>query len=320
MARATIKDVAAAAGVSISAVSYILNGSTKKKYSEATVKAVRRAAEKLNYSPNNLARGMRSQKANAIGIVNFWENSGAVFAPTLRAVAEAAANLSVAAVICTGTEDLSYIEAYKNRTVDGFVIIAPCALQFNERAHIRALQEAGAPFAIINGSVRAENVFSVFYDYYAVSAFAVSHLLSLGRRRVVYVDEFSEEAARELRDRREGYVDTMREAGLLPRTYDLEHLRLDDLEGVESIVTSRAETARALMRRLLDEGIRVPATFEILSGSGEESGRESYLPLSCVEFSFAEAGEFAVRAAMGQAPCASLCPAPELRQGKTIRS
>ena len=90
MARATIKDVAAAAGVSISAVSYILNGSTKKKYSEATVKAVRRAAEKLNYSPNNLARGMRSQKANAIGIVNFWENSGAVFAPTLRAVAEAA--------------------------------------------------------------------------------------------------------------------------------------------------------------------------------------------------------------------------------------
>ncbi len=320
MARATIKDVAAAAGVSISAVSYILNGSTKKKYSEATVKAVRRAAEKLNYSPNNLARGMRSQRANAIGIVNFWENASTVFAPTLHAVADAAAALSVSAVICTGSEDLSYISAYKNRTVDGFVIIAPGAAQFNERAHIRALEEAGAPFAIINGTVHSDTVFSVFYDYYAVSAFAVSHLLSLGRRRVVYVDEFSEEAARELRDRREGYVDSMREAGLLPRTYDLEHLRLDDLEGVEAIVTSRSETARALMRRLLDEGIRVPATFEILSGSGEASGRESYLPLSAVEFSYAEAGEFAVRAAMGQAPCASLSPAPELRPGKTLRS
>ena len=47
MARVTIRDVAAAAGVSVSAVSYILNGSTDKKYSDTTVKAVRRAAESL---------------------------------------------------------------------------------------------------------------------------------------------------------------------------------------------------------------------------------------------------------------------------------
>ena len=89
MARVTIRDVAEAAGVSISAVSYILNGSTKKKYADSTVKAVKRAAERLGYAPNQIARGMRSQRANAIGIVNFWENNSAVFAPTLCAVAEA---------------------------------------------------------------------------------------------------------------------------------------------------------------------------------------------------------------------------------------
>ena len=319
MPKVTIRDVAEAAGVSVSAVSYILNGSTKKKYSEATVKAVRRAAERLAYTPNNLARGMRSQKANAIGIVNFWERNSAFFAPTLRTVAEAASASFISTVICTGCEDFSYIEYFKNRTVDGFVVIVPTSVQFNERAHIRALREAGAPFVIINGTVRGADIPAIYYDFYGASCVAVSYLLELGRRRIVYVDEFSEEAARELRDRREGYVDTVREAGLLPRVYDLEHLSLSDLSGAESIVTSRAETARALMRRFLDEGIRVPAGFEILAGSGEELAGEDSTPFTAVEFPYELVGQAAVRMATGLDPAAPITPKPTIRKGKTVR-
>ncbi|MBO7293680.1 MAG: LacI family DNA-binding transcriptional regulator, partial [Clostridia bacterium] len=109
MGKVTIRDVAAAAGVSISAVSYILNGSTKKKYSEATVKAVRRAAEKLQYTPNSFARSMRTQRANAIGIVSFFERSARDVAPMLRSVTEAAAAVGSAAVLCIGKDDFSYI-------------------------------------------------------------------------------------------------------------------------------------------------------------------------------------------------------------------
>lgn len=319
MARVTIRDVAEAAGVSISAVSYILNGSTKKKYADATVKAVKRAAERLGYAPNQIARGMRSQKANAIGIVNFWESNSAIFAPTLCAVAEAAKAIGCVTVVCTGCEDFSYIASYKNRTVDGFIIIAPSALRFNERAHIRALQEAGAPFAIINASLRLTDVASVFYNYYEVSALAVRHLFEKGLQRIAYVDEFIEEAARELRDRREGYEDTMREAGLLPRTYDLEHLRTDDLDGIEAVVTSRAETARALMRRLLDDGVRIPADLQLIAGSGEEDGREGYVALTAAEFSYRAAAEYAVRAVTGLEPPKAFVPSPAVVEGKTIR-
>lgn len=319
MSRVTIRDVAEAAGVSISAVSYILNGSNKKKYSDAAVKAVKRAAERLGYAPNQIARGMRSQKANAIGIVNFWENSSAIFAPTLCAVAEAARELGCVSVICTGCEDFSYITNYKNKTVDGFVVIAPSALRFNERAHIRALQEAGAPFVIINAGLRLTDVASVFYNYYEVSALAVKHLFEKGLQRIVYVDEFIEEAARELRDRREGYEDTMREVGLLPRTYDLEHLRVDDLEGIEAVVTSRAETARALMRRLLDDGIRVPNDFQLIAGSKEGNGREGYVALTSAEFSYRAAAEYAVRAVMGLDVPKAFVPSPAIVEGKTTR-
>lgn len=319
MGKVTIRDVAAAAGVSISAVSYILNGSTKKKYSEATVKAVRRAAEKLHYTPNSIARGMRSQRANAVGVVSFFEPSTRDFSLLLRAVTEAAAAIGSAAVLCVGKDDFSYIDAFRSRTVDGLVLIAPGAPSFNERAHARALAEAGVPFAILGGSLRTAGMPAVLLDYCGASALATEHLLSLGRKRVVYIDAFAENAARELRERREGYTDTMRGAGLLPRAYTLEKLNIEELGEIEAVVTDRAETARALMRRLLEEGLRVPACFDIVAGSGEVTLDEGYLPLTTVDFPFAEIGETAVRLATGALPPAPTVPSPVLLTGKSVK-
>ncbi len=319
MPRATIKDVAAAAGVSPSAVSYILNGSDKKKYADDTVKAVRRAAEKLGYSPNRLARGMRSQKANAIGIVTLWENASRILPPMLKAITEAAARLSVTSVLLPGAEDLSYVSAFRNRTVDGFVLIVPTALPFNERAHVRVLREAGAPFVVINGTLHEEGVATASFDYYEVSRLATAQLLSMGRSRIAYVDEFSASAARELRDRREGYVDTMRESGLLPRVYDLERLTVEELDGIEAVVTSRASVARSLERRLLDTGIRVPAGIELLAGSAEQEDCGSLAPLAFVEFPFDLLGEYAVYVSSGKETGRDLCPSPSLFEGKTLR-
>ncbi len=318
MKKATIRDVAALAGVSISAVSYILNGSEKKKYSDATVQAVRAAAAKLQYAPNSLARGMRSQKAHAIGIVNFWENASPIFAKTLRSVAEAASERSYATVICTGAEDYSYLHAFSSRTVDAIVLFAPTSVPFNERAHIREMQKMSVPFAIVNGNVHAEGVPALFYDYGTASRLGVELFLEKGRKKIAYVDEFSEEAARELRDRREGYTEAMIEAGLEPKLLDLRQLDLSDLSGVEAVVTSRAETARALMRRLLDEGIRVPDAFDLFAGSEEEAGCESYLPLTGAGFPFAEAGAYVLTAAL-DGVTASRTLSPQLYRGKTVR-
>ena len=269
--------------------------------------------------PSRMARNMRSGKSYAIGVVSFFEAGNAVFAPMLRAVTEASRACGYTAVVCLGAEDLSYIDAYKKREVDGFIIIAPAAARFNERAHIRALHEAEAPFAIVNGSIYMQDVASVLLDYGAVSKAAVEHFVSLGYSRIVYVDEFSEEAARELRERREGYMDAMREAGLLPRTCDLARFDADDLSGAEAIVVSRAPTARALMRLLLDDGVRIPQAYELIAGSGEAEERGDSLPLTAYEFSYAQAGEYAVRAVLGMIPAVPFSPSPVYTAGKTAR-
>ncbi len=319
MSKATIRDVAAAAGVSVSAVSYILNDSPKKKYSEATVKAVRRAAEKLQYVPNRIARGMRSQTAGAIGIVGLWESVGGALAPTLRALSKAATARGISLLICGGSEDNAYIKAFQSRAVDGFVVFVPSSSSFNERACIRALKEAGAPFVMVNGTVGGEGIPSILYNYYEASALATRHLISLGKQRIAYIDSYFEDAARELRDRREGYVDTMREAGLLPRTFDLEQLSLEDLEGIEAVVTARAETARALQRRLLDGGISLTAALDILAGSEEKEGGDCKIPLTSVTFPYAEAAALSVDMAAGSVPFATFSPVPILQKGKTVR-
>src|SRR4051812_3255570 len=67
--RIGIKDVAAAAGVSVTTVSYILNRVEGKRASAETRQRVWQAAEELGYKPNNLARGLRTQRSQTIGFI-----------------------------------------------------------------------------------------------------------------------------------------------------------------------------------------------------------------------------------------------------------
>jgi DNA-binding LacI/PurR family transcriptional regulator len=65
--RATIRDVAAFAGVSLTTVSDALSG--KGRLPDATRDKVLEAAQQLNYRPNAIARGLRSQSLGLVGIV-----------------------------------------------------------------------------------------------------------------------------------------------------------------------------------------------------------------------------------------------------------
>ena len=68
--RVVIKDVAAAAGVSVTTVSHILNDVEGKRISPDTRQRVLEAAGRLGYAPNGLARGLRLRRSNTIGFVS----------------------------------------------------------------------------------------------------------------------------------------------------------------------------------------------------------------------------------------------------------
>src|SRR6266568_2272768 len=64
---ATIRDVAQHAGVSVSTVSYVINGT--RPISEATVTRVRAAMDELGYRPHALARGLATRRSRIIGLL-----------------------------------------------------------------------------------------------------------------------------------------------------------------------------------------------------------------------------------------------------------
>ena len=64
---ATIKELAKSCGVSVATVSNILNN--KPGASETTRKLVLEMAEKLNYTPNIVAKNLKMQKTRSIGVI-----------------------------------------------------------------------------------------------------------------------------------------------------------------------------------------------------------------------------------------------------------
>ncbi|WP_197286039.1 LacI family DNA-binding transcriptional regulator [Paenibacillus sp. FJAT-27812] len=75
--KATLKDIAKAAQVSVATVSYVLNNVTNQTIPDETKCRVLDAAKQLNYVPNLAARSLVKQKSGLIGIlINRANNEG----------------------------------------------------------------------------------------------------------------------------------------------------------------------------------------------------------------------------------------------------
>lgn len=125
--RAGIRDVAAAAGVSITTVSDALNG--KGRLPDATRRHVREVAERLGYRPSAAARTLRTGRSGLIGLTvttygdePFTFTEFAYFAEMARAATSAALARGYALVILPAT---SRHDVWSNVALDGTVVIDP---------------------------------------------------------------------------------------------------------------------------------------------------------------------------------------------------
>src|SRR5688572_32572529 len=81
----TLRDVARVAGVHPATVSRALNEETRALVNEETARRVLKAAEKLGYRPNPIARGLKTNRSYTIGVL-IPDLTNPLFPPILRGI------------------------------------------------------------------------------------------------------------------------------------------------------------------------------------------------------------------------------------------
>ena len=120
---ATLKDVAAGAGVTVTTVSRVLNN--RGYISEETRDKVYAVMKELNYQPNEIARSLSKQKSNCIGvIVPHIEHP--YFARLVSNIESAAANQKYKIMLCNShakfQKEIDYLEMFQSHRVAGIII------------------------------------------------------------------------------------------------------------------------------------------------------------------------------------------------------
>ena len=210
--RATIREIAELAGVSIATVSRVMNG--REDVSAETRELVQRIVRERGYTTNRSARGLSAGKTGLIG--------GTVpmlhypyFSYLLAGVADALYEQDMRLVLCPTMHEhereVTLLERLMHGTTDGAVIILP----EESSDELELLLNHGYHFVVIDPLLPLKHrIPAVSAAHTAGADQAMKHLLDLGHRRVGQITGPPGWVATE--DRRRGYRAALAAAGILP--------------------------------------------------------------------------------------------------------
>jgi DNA-binding LacI/PurR family transcriptional regulator len=299
MARPTMEDVAARAGVSRALVSLVMRGSPK--VSEARRAAVLRAAAELGYAPHAMARSLASRTSHVLGVMvsdlhnPFW-------AEVVEALDEHARAGGFELVLNTGGRRPSR----ERQALAGLLSFRPAGVALLGTVLPTAAITAAAdqtPLVLVSRSSRSSEVDTVNDDGKTGSTLAVEHLVSLGHREIAHIDGGGGAQAA---PRRTGYREAMRDHDLRPRVVRGEfteaggeravHTLLAEGDPPTAIVAANDLTAVGALSALSSAGLRVPADVSVVGYDNTWLAALRHVALTTIDQPRAEMGRLAAEA------------------------
>lgn len=206
---ANIKDVAKAAGVSVSTVSRVINNSASVVPDKR--QAVLTAMEALHYQPNTLARALVSNRSDCIGLLVGEIESpffGQLMAGVHRVVMDGGKHVIATAGYHQPELERSAIRFLQERRCDGLIIHSK-AIPDDE---IIELFKRDTPVMLVNRLIPGWEDRCVYLDNEYGAYLATRHLISKGHRDIAYVG--TNIAIEDGESRIAGYRKAIEEAGI----------------------------------------------------------------------------------------------------------
>lgn len=226
--RATIRDVAALAGVDASLVSRVLNDHPKASAGPATRQRILDAAHSLSYQPNVVARGLRMARTWTLGLL-LPNLSNPLYVTIARAAERRARERGFGLVFGThveGDEEATFARMLQQGRVDGMMTASgtlgdAVLRRFAGGEHI--------PVVMVNRRVRGVRS-AITVDDAGGAAMATRHLVELGHTHVAGV--FGPAAIHTTRQRQAGFLEAGKRARI--KTVSIDAMGLDQKAGSEA--------------------------------------------------------------------------------------
>jgi LacI family transcriptional regulator len=300
-----IKDLAERIGLSATTVSRVLNGKSKAyRISTATSEKVLAAASAYNYSPNRIARGLRLDKTETIGLI-IPDISNPFFASVAKIIEVEARNKGYSIILCDSQDDVSTEQELLNllsgRKADG-IIIAPVG---KRSSHIEEIQQQGIPVVVIDRYFPETTLPFITTDNYMGALLAMEHLIEMGHSRIACIQGINGISANN--DRVKGYQKALLKNGIskddaLILGYDFGvengYIQTQKLLALPHRPTAIFALSNLIslgtLRALKEAGLIVPDDISIVSFDEQPYSAFLACPMTTVEQPREEIGKFAI--------------------------
>ncbi len=299
---ATLRDVAALAGVSIATASKALNG--RDQVHPETRERVIQAAAKVSFRPNPMAQGLLRGQTGTVGLLTD-DLVGRFSLPILMGAEDEFGSGSVSIFLADARGDAirarHHLQAFLDRRVDGLIAVAT---DTDPRASLGS--DLPIPVVYAYGPSVDPRDSSLVPDNVSAGELAVEHLLTTGRRRLALVSGTEHYLA--ARDRTEGVLRALGAAHtelVEPVMYGswsegwgrtATRALLDRVPDIDGIICASDQIARGSLDALRDLGVPVPEQVAVLGFDNWEAVvADSRPPLTSIDMNFEALGRAAAQ-------------------------
>ncbi|GAB3383972.1 LacI family DNA-binding transcriptional regulator [Amycolatopsis echigonensis] len=323
--RATLIQVAERAGVSLASTSRALHGTGASK---AMVERVRAAAAELGYSADAIGRSLRLKKTSQIAFA-VADIGNPVYVEIMRGIHEVLAPHGYRVVVMstgdTAASTAELIHSLHGGFVDGMIVIP---LRTDDEL-IEQIGQAPVPVVVIGRAMSDRGISSVSTDSAAGIGAAVRHVVSLGRRRIGFLNGPLDTTPGSSRQR--GFDEAVSAKDFSAEGTDVEvaadftvaagieaaRKLLDRPHRPDAIVAANDLLAIGAVRAARERGLSVPRDVAVTGMDDTELGQVFLPRLTSVSLGSAERGRAAARLMLGLTEDAD-APAQQISVGTEL--